>query len=148
MAKNLTISFPDELYEKMSKFNDVNWSAVARNAIEDYLERRTEPDLEPILEKLTKEKGDEYSKGVKKATEIYKKENYAKLDELFSEYYKRCENNDHAVEVQGESGLSRDDILLEVLKSKRFLNVVAHFTGEFKRGLYESLMRFKKASKM
>jgi len=37
--KNVTFSFPEELYNKMKKHKEVNWSAVVRNAVKEYLNK-------------------------------------------------------------------------------------------------------------
>ena len=48
MAKNLTLSIPDELHEKMRKMSDVRWSEVARRAIERRINERLSGEEEEI----------------------------------------------------------------------------------------------------
>ena len=36
---NVTISIPQELYDKMKKFSEVRWSEVVRKALSDYIGR-------------------------------------------------------------------------------------------------------------
>ena len=40
MAKNLTVLVDDETVQKMNLFNEVNWSAVCRQAINNYINNR------------------------------------------------------------------------------------------------------------
>jgi hypothetical protein len=37
---NLNISLTDELWQRMEKFSEVNWSSIARKAFEAYVEKR------------------------------------------------------------------------------------------------------------
>ena len=64
MTKNLTLSLPDELDKSMNKFPEVNWSAVARDAIETYVRLREKPDLGPLVERLIQSRGRKYVSGV------------------------------------------------------------------------------------
>ena len=48
MAKNITLSIPDELHEKMKKISEIRWSEIVRRAIEQRVH-----DLE-IMNKITK----------------------------------------------------------------------------------------------
>lgn len=43
MAKNITISIPDELSEKMGAFPEVNWSEICRQSIDNYIHGRMPP---------------------------------------------------------------------------------------------------------
>jgi metal-responsive CopG/Arc/MetJ family transcriptional regulator len=36
---NITISVPEELYDKMKRYSEVKWSEVVRKALADYIER-------------------------------------------------------------------------------------------------------------
>lgn len=56
---NITLSIPEELYERMRRHPEVKWSEVARKAIAEYLRR-----LEGIVsaEELLKELGEEFAK--------------------------------------------------------------------------------------
>lgn len=63
MGKNVTIYLPDDVAEKMESFPEVNWSEICRKAINDYIETRSHVDLGPIIERLKKERNDNYRKG-------------------------------------------------------------------------------------
>ncbi len=47
----------------MDKLNDVNWSAVTRECIEQYIKQRTSGDLDQIIEKVKQKRGEEFKKG-------------------------------------------------------------------------------------
>jgi len=94
MAKNITLSIPDELAEKISQFPEVNWSSVARGCIENYVETRSKPDLTELLEQLKDEKGQEYARGRDSGRTIAKRLGYKDLSVLVREYYKEREDWD------------------------------------------------------
>jgi len=83
MPKNITLAIPDELTVEMEKLKEVNWSAVAREAIESYIKRRTNPTLTPILERLATEREQIYQEGYNKATEFVNPLQYADMEEVF-----------------------------------------------------------------
>jgi len=64
MPKNVTISVPDDLAEKMEKMQDVNWSGVCREAIVDYIAARAPAERSEIIERL-----EEYLKSKRKSEE-------------------------------------------------------------------------------
>jgi hypothetical protein len=63
MPKNVTIYIPEEIAEKMEKYQEVNWSEVCRRAVTDYMTTRSLDDLGQIAEKLKAEGKEEYNKG-------------------------------------------------------------------------------------
>ncbi len=86
--KTLTVSITDEqLINKMDAMQDVNWSGVAKKYITRYIERRLQPDVSAILDKLEKEKGREYVNGRMKADDIIDILGYAKFNVLMRKYY-------------------------------------------------------------
>ena len=58
MSVNFTVRVPRELYERMKRHSEVNWSEVVRRAIEEYLEKLegSEPSVpsERVIEELLK----------------------------------------------------------------------------------------------
>ena len=64
---NMTLSIPEELHKKMRRFNEIRWSEIARQAIQQRIN-----DLE-VMEKiasksrLTKKDAEEISKKIKRA---------------------------------------------------------------------------------
>lgn len=70
MAKNMTLSIPDELHEKMKQMTEIRWSEIARRAIEQRI-----MDLETLnrlasKSKITDEEIDEISKKIKRAAAL------------------------------------------------------------------------------
>ena len=84
-AKNLTLYIPADLAEQMDGFTEVNWSKIARDAIEIYIQDRIQTSVpSSVLNKLRKEKGKEFADGKKFALEeIVPQITYRKLDEFF-----------------------------------------------------------------
>ncbi len=171
MAKNVTIAIPNELNKKMDQLEEVNWSAVARKAIEEYLETRTHPELESIIQRLTKEKKEEYVKGVKTATSIATTASYLDLNQVFEhydfEYDKQVTQKNQKIQEKFERlhrhsqifGLEANIpyiILKDKEKFSMFANVVYDEglmkkkinTIEFNRGLFETLFDFKEKLKV
>jgi hypothetical protein len=103
VAKNITISIPDELAEKISQFPEVNWSSVARTSIENYIETRHKPDLTELLSRLREEKGQEYARGRDFGISLAEKLGYKNLSGLVREYYKEREDWDE-IRYQGLIG--------------------------------------------
>lgn len=160
MPKNLTLAVPDELSEKMDQLKEVNWSAVARQAIEEYVERRQEPDLTPLLERLSKQKNEQYKKGLETATKIAYAESYAGLDEIFTKFAKEINRQFSQMRIDGimsmpstmhALGLANNPvtdedkhrILGSICESLGVLNKDEHHTKEFLHGLYDGLMKLK-----
>lgn len=85
MAKNITISVPNELAKQMEKFRDVNWSEVCRSAIGRYVEARSHPNIEAIISKLTKESDEDFALGYKSALEFANKTSYRVLDDVYKD---------------------------------------------------------------
>lgn len=54
MAKNITISIPDELSEKMGAFPEVNWSEICRQSIDKYVDAHTREEKDST-EMLTRD---------------------------------------------------------------------------------------------
>jgi hypothetical protein len=63
MTKNITVGIPDELSKRMDELTEVNWSAVTRDCIEQYIKQRTAGNLEPIIAKVKQKRGEEFKKG-------------------------------------------------------------------------------------
>ena len=63
MGKNLTIYLPDDVAKKTEKFPEVNWSEICRKAVADYVETRSEIELAPILERLKKDRSEDFKQG-------------------------------------------------------------------------------------
>ena len=111
MPKNVTISLPDELGEAMSKLPEVNWSAVARDAIENYVKMRERPDLAEVVGKLVKDRGAEFAEGVQRAKSLAKSKGNAWLDAVVREHARiRAEEAEKAFREEPERYGSVDDV--------------------------------------
>lgn len=63
MAKNITVGISDELSKRMDELTEVNWSAVTRECIEQYIKQRTAGDLEQIIAKIKQKRSVDFKKG-------------------------------------------------------------------------------------
>ncbi len=63
MVKNITVGISDELSKRMDELKDVNWSAVTRECIEQYIKQRTAGYLDQIIGKVKQKRGEEFKKG-------------------------------------------------------------------------------------
>ncbi len=63
MTKNITVGIPDELSKRMDELTEVNWSAVTRDCIEQYIKQRTAENLEKIIAKVKQKRSNDFKKG-------------------------------------------------------------------------------------
>ncbi len=75
---NITISVPQELYDKMKSYSEVRWSEVVRKALAEYVGRLEIVEggivsSEKLLEKLKAADLDVSCVDLKKAVEFYEK---------------------------------------------------------------------------
>lgn len=63
MTKNITVGIPDELAKRMDELSEVNWSAITRDCIEQYIKQRKADNLESIIAKVKEKRGQEFKKG-------------------------------------------------------------------------------------
>lgn len=147
MAKNITLSLPDDLADQMEKIPEVNWSAVAKGCIKQYIEVRNSPDLSAIVERLQKQKGEEYVNGRKRADEIANEIGYKGLNVLWKKYWKKREPIDEIEATGGPpepwvSIPSEEDTMQEVLSESNLIKTDA--SDEFLKGLKERLSEIEK----
>lgn len=64
---NLTLAIPDQTFKEMKKFNEIRWSAVARQAIIEKLEVLNLANKIANKSKLTEKDIKEFSKKIKSA---------------------------------------------------------------------------------
>lgn len=137
MTKNITLSISDRLGKKMNEMPEVNWSAVARGCIERYVENRRNPDISPLLEKLQKQKSEEYVKGRRDAETSIDEKGYAEFNIIMNEY------NTKVIEAEemgpDEFGYqpSNSGIMRNVLIRRKILE--KEVSDEYLRGLRERL---------
>jgi transcription elongation factor GreA-like protein len=145
--KNINTTISDEIAEKMEKFPDVNWSAVTRNCIEQYIKQRTSEGLEEALSKIEKMKGREFKKGYEFVIQNSEAIGLAALEEINDPYHDPDADEDaHEHEkLLLDKILSRDigDIILRYDKHNRYgkhivENVRYKVSSSFREGMREA----------
>lgn len=63
---NITLSLSDDLRKRMTKFNEIKWSEIARRSIEERLNDLEEMERIVSKSKLTKKDAEEIAKKIKK----------------------------------------------------------------------------------
>lgn len=130
-AKNLTLYIPAEVAKKMDKLQEVNWSKIARDAIETYIEDRLQTSISPeTLSRLRKEKGEEFANGKKYVTEeIIPKVTYKKLARFFERV------NSNAIQAREYAAAMEGNIPAEMLSLSPYfeeeaLKLIKQFFGK------------------
>ena len=148
MAKNITLSIPEDVANQMDSMPEVNWSSVARTSITQYIELRKNPDMSALMEKLQKQKGEEYVAGRKKAEEIADKFGYRVLDVVLKKYWKDIEGIEE-MEMRGielepwQVEPTREDALQKILIERNL--VEKDVSAEFVKGLRDRLVEIERA---
>ena len=65
---NVTVTIPEELRNKLKKHDEVNWSAVIRKALQEYLRNIEIAEAIAQKSKLTKKDAEEISRKINRAT--------------------------------------------------------------------------------
>lgn len=65
MTRNVTIALSDELHEKMKKFQEIRWSEIVRQSIEERINMLEEVEKIAAKSKLTEEDVRAFSKKIK-----------------------------------------------------------------------------------
>jgi len=65
---NITLSIPDEVYQKMKKYKEVKWSEVVRRAILEYLRKLEEGGLVITTRELLDMLGSEFKEKLDKVS--------------------------------------------------------------------------------
>jgi hypothetical protein len=148
MPKNITLAISDDIANEMETMPEVNWSSVARTCITQYIELRKKPDIAPLLEKLQKQKGEEYVNGRKKADSIAEDLGYAGLNVLMKKYRKE-DNETEEWRLMGQDPSrpwevppSPEDIMESLLIEKKLIDADAN--DAFIRGLTDRLFEIEK----
>jgi len=147
MTKNITLSVSDDVASQMEAMPEVNWSSVARTCIMQYIEVRKNPDISSLLEKLQKQKGEEYVNGRRKADDIVNDLGYSRLNLLMKKYNKKMdeitEQEIRGPEAPWERLSSSEDIIQTLLVESKLIN--DDVSDAFLRGLKERLLEIEKA---
>lgn len=141
MPKSISIYIPDELIEKMDEFPEVNWSEIARQAIENYISRRRRYD----------EVGSQVERHLKEAEYLtYRLQNaletgslrpiqISRSDQISCESKLRFRKSDQDLDIVFYlQNLSEDDVVLDRIAYAIELtaqdgSVVEAFTGGYLR---------------
>lgn len=78
-GKNVTIYVPDDLFRRMETLSDANWSEVCRRAIANYIDTRTNVNIEALVARLKEEKSREFVRGYRLAYEVSKEASYREI---------------------------------------------------------------------
>ena len=144
-AKNLTLSISPQTSEKMEKFSEVNWSKIARDAIEQYVNDRLNTKVSPdLLIRLRNEKGEEYANGKKLALEtISPKITYKRLAKFFEKVYEKAEearSNEANERGMPEEYVSIDIETIAISYIRDFItDIPKDSTDEFCKGIFSVL---------
>ena len=133
-----------DIATKMEVFGEVNWSKIARDAIEIYINDRLETTIpSELLSRLRKEKGVEYANGKKYALDsIVPNLTYTKLALFFEKVKRNAEgarSEEAAMRGYPDFAASLEPYMKEealALLSKRYFgNLPKDATEEFARGV-------------
>jgi len=148
MTRNITLGLPDDVGNQMDAYPEVSWSNVAKTGIIQYLELRKNPDMTDLIQKLQKQKGEEYVAGRKKAEEIAEKFGYRVIDVVLQRYWKAVEmigemENTGGPQTPWELMPTVEDELQKILKEKKVIDEDA--STEFIKGLRDRLIEIDAA---
>lgn len=144
MPKNITLSVSEEIGNEMEKMPEVNWSAVARACIQQYIEMRRNPDISVLLSELKRQRGEEYLEGRRKAEEIAKILGYRRLNLLLKKYGQKIlevEEMESAGGPQYGEYLPSPNEFIEQLLIEHGL--IKEASDEFLKGMRERLLEIK-----
>ena len=140
--KNLTLYISADLAEKMDTLKEVNWSQVARDAIQRYVDERLNSEISvDILNRLRREIGDELANGKKLALEeLVPKVTYRNLENFFTRAESIAIANSNAfAEEEGidpsEAPYSLESAAVPLLKDY-FTEIPKEASNKFCKGVF------------
>lgn len=86
MTRNITVGISDELIERMDTLTDVNWSAVTRNCIENYIKQRSAEGLESAIAVMKEKQSAEFASGYEVVKHI-KRYSLGELEEFSKAFW-------------------------------------------------------------
>ena len=140
-SKNLTLYISADTATKMEEFGEVNWSKIARDAIETYINDRLEKSIPPeLLYRLRKEKGEEYTNGKQHAlAAIVPNLTYKNLA-LFFEKVKR--NAENIISDEAEMrGIPDFALSLKSFMNEEALSLVRSYFGKLPKDSTEEFAK-------
>ncbi len=144
-AKNLTLYIPGEIAEKMEPLTEVNWSKIARDAIEKYIEERLDTSIpQELLNRLRTEMGEEFVNGKTLATEkIVPSVSYKKLAGFFNHVrsnvqYEVSQIEEHVNIPPWEISVDETKIAIDII-NKHFSEIPKDATPKYREGVFSVL---------
>ncbi len=75
----ITLSIPDELYERMKMHKEIRWSEVVRKAITEYIGKLEEKGSEITTKDLLNELGDDFKNTMSELRFVEAEKGYEKM---------------------------------------------------------------------
>ena len=140
-SKNLTLYVPADVADKMDELPEVNWSRIARDAIQTYIKDRLETSIpSEVISRLRKEKGREFASGKKYAAEVIIPEvTYKKMSSFFeraSESANSAVRNEAAV-----TGAPLEVLSPEPYRKQELLSSIKWFFGHLPEDSTEQFVK-------
>ena len=141
-SKNITLYIPAELATKMGSLKDVNWSQIAREAIQRYVEEHLNSTIPAdILNKLRKEMDDDFTNGKKLALEeLAPKVAYRTLEGFFAKSnsiaYSECKDfaNEMGIDIE-EAPYNLEGAAIKIIKDY-FNEIPKDASSRFCKGVF------------
>jgi len=157
MTKNMTLSIPDELFSQMSNLSEVNWSAVAKKAIEEYIADRNEPEIATLIEKMKEKKNQAYKEGFERAAQIIEDQSYEIIDSIFEKQEEKNRTYQNLNKIMAKNLIEKKNARIissevqrqHLLSSLIELNFVSSNkkSREYNRGICDALEKIRERVK-
>jgi hypothetical protein len=136
MVKSITVGITDELSAEMDHYNEVNWSAVARDCIQFYINRRKSSSIEAALLKVKTKQEEEFQKGFE-----YFLKNIDKYSLHDIEVMEKTQMEENTVREQGRFFASL------IFHEESDQNFVDDLSSSFLRGFHASVKEIAEKSR-
>lgn len=139
MAKNITVGISDELSARMDELTEVNWSAVTRECIEQYIKQRTSGDLEQIIAKIKQKRSIDFKNGYEFVIRNVDHFGLPELEEIaYPDEEKHAKRLFELVNRKSSRMLFRKILSYEDEDDKEEPNVYFIVSSEFLKGMQEA----------
>lgn len=136
MTKNITVGIPDDLVQRMEQLKDVNWSAVTRDCIEQYIKQRTAKGLEQSIAKIKAMRGLEFKNGYDLVIEHSEEMGLAALEEIA---YPDADNHEELLfGVLPDEKWADDLFRYEIGEDDNPYNIRYRVSSDFVKGMREA----------
>ncbi len=135
MTRNITVGISDELIERMNTLTDVNWSAVTRNCIENYIKQRSAEGLESAISIVRSMRDKDFANGYEYVLKNSKKFTLGGLQEFHDGKWnlKKFENREITCQEDAEEEFDYkryEQIFLSTNPDLRELGLLMNVIGE------------------